>query len=215
MKNHKGRNKLIAFIIGLSIFLSIAYLLYSQGTLAFDDPVREIIYNNRNDFFNVVFIGITYMANWQFIIALCALACLPKFSRRHFALPMVLSASSSTVLYSITKSFFARPRPDSTLHLIEQGGYSFPSGHSMTGLVFYGMMLWLFYQTASGNLCHESQVPLPLKKKSILTLLFIGLTLLVLLIGFSRIYLGVHYPSDVLGGWSLGIAFLMILITII
>ena len=94
-----------------------------------------------------------------------------------------------------------RPRPDVSLHLIEQGGWSFPSGHSISGLLMYGLLAWLILRYARNQKFRIIAAVL-------LTLLWVG-------VGLSRIYLGVHYPTDVLGGWLLGMVILMITIAVI
>lgn len=85
----------------------------------------------------------------------------------------------------VLKNLFQRNRPDFP-HLVMESSYSFPSGHAMGSTVFYGMILLLIWHSG-------------LSSSLKLILIILG-SLLVLLIGFSRIYLGVHYFSDVLGG---------------
>jgi undecaprenyl-diphosphatase len=91
------------------------------------------------------------------------------------------------LLEKIVKHIICRPRPHISYHLIEQGGFSFPSGHSITGMAVYLLLfiLILAYMKSSG-------------KKTALLILTI---FLAFGIGITRIYLGVHYPSDVLAGW--------------
>lgn len=82
------------------------------------------------------------------------------------------------------------------VRLIPQGGYSFPSGHSMNCIVCYGILIYLIRRYCPNK-----------KAANILTVL---LGLLIIGIGTSRVYVGVHFPTDVLGGWSLGLAFLLV-----
>jgi prepilin signal peptidase PulO-like enzyme (type II secretory pathway) len=93
------------------------------------------------------------------------------------------------------KNIFVRQRPN-ILRLTDASGYSFPSGHSMASMVFYGFLIYLIY--------------LNIKSKKIKISLICFLVLLIMLIGLSRIYLGVHYPSDVCGGFLMGLAYLVI-----
>lgn len=86
------------------------------------------------------------------------------------------------VLNSIVKGFFQIPRPDATLHLVSAADWSFPSGHAQSSIVLWGWLAWEFRKTAG----------------------FIFASLLVLMIGISRIYLGVHYPVDIVGGYAIG-----------
>ena len=86
------------------------------------------------------------------------------------------------------------------MFLIEQGGYSFPSGHSLTGLVFYGFAIFLIRKKFPGR-----------KLTKVLTFI---LASLIFLLGLSRLYLGVHYVTDVLSGWAFGGILLFILIKI-
>ena len=94
------------------------------------------------------------------------------------------------MIINIRKHIIRRARPEG-IALIEETGFSFPSGHSMVGFAFYGFIIYLIYKS---NL-----------KKQIKILLITLLSLLIFNIGLSRIYLGVHYVTDVLTGYMLGL----------
>lgn len=105
-----------------------------------------------------------------------------------------------TILNQIIKFIMQRPRP-TEFRIIEETGYSFPSGHSMVSLAFYGYLIYLIYRY--------------IKNKYIKWPLIVLLSILICLIGISRIYLGVHYTSDVLGGFLLSISYLVVYISLI
>lgn len=112
----------------------------------------------------------------------------------------IVAVGGSKVFNSLLKWIFHRARP--TIHpIITETGYSFPSGHSMSSIVTYGMIMFflvLFFKKAIAKL-----------------LTIIVLTLLILFIGISRIYLGVHYPSDVIAGYSAGGTWLLVCLIIL
>lgn len=95
------------------------------------------------------------------------------------------------------KFFFARSRP-TEINLIVENGYSFPSGHSMLSLAYYGFFVYLILNS---NIKRKNKI-----------LAIISLALLIFFIGLSRIYLGVHYASDVLAGFAISAAYLILYI---
>lgn len=177
----------------------ISYFVITRDTLVFDTVIREYIYSHRNDSLTVFFTTVTYLGNWNTISLICFLFLLLPRARSSFGLPLSAAAILASLIQKVLKVSFHRARPDLALHLINQGGYSFPSGHSFSVLIFYGMMLLL---------CRRN-----LKNKTAANLISILLGCLILLIGFSRIYLGVHYPTDVLGGWSMGLCVLTVFLS--
>mgnify|MGYP004455906777 CR=1 FL=1 len=103
-----------------------------------------------------------------------------------------------TILNQLLKGILQRPRP-TEYRIIEETGYSFPSGHSMISMAFYGYLIYLIYKYV--------------KNKYIKWTSIVVLSLLICAIGISRIYLGVHYTSDVLGGFLISISYLVIFIS--
>lgn len=175
----------------LLIFIVIAYAVSSGNSAGFDDPIRNFIYGLRADGLNTLMEGITYLGNWQSVTVVCLLLLAYDKTRIPFGVLGATVAITDSLLNKGLKMLFERARPDDILPLIEQGGYSFPSGHSVTSMAFYGMLLFLV------------QTRMEDRKKA--NALSIVLLLLIVLIGPSRIYLGVHYPTDVLAGWVEGV----------
>ncbi len=185
----------------LIIFIILTCFVSTGQELAFDTAVREWFYSIRSPWLTEVVKGITFMGNTKTIIALCIVfLIIPKLTRK-FGLPIAAAAIVGAGINKIIKHVMMRPRPDVSLHLIEQGGWSFPSGHSISGLLMYGLLAWLIRRYV--------------KDKRIANIATVLLTLLWIGVGLSRIYLGVHYPTDVLGGWTLGMAVMMVTITVV
>ena len=103
-----------------------------------------------------------------------------------------------TVLNQLLKRIVQRPRP-TEFRIVEESGYSFPSGHSMVSMAFYGYLIYLIYKYV--------------KNKYLKWISIILLSILICSIGISRIYLGVHYTSDVLGGFLVSISYLILFIS--
>ncbi len=120
--------------------------------------------------------------------------------QKWFAIRITSLSLSSVVLSFTLKAFFQRDRP--LLPVIgDVSGYSFPSGHALIGIVFYGLLIYIIW--------HE------VKLKWLQIFLSVFFILLIVLISFSRIYLRVHYPSDVIAGLALGFIWLVLSLRII
>lgn len=178
---------IIVMIIGLAGFAVLTYYVAMAGELFFDDPVRHTFYAARQPGLNTLAELVTYAGQWPAILVLCLLLLIYPKTRFAYGVPVTAVAVLTQLLEKTVKHIVCRPRPHASFHLIEQGGYSFPSGHSITGMAVYLLLFILImaYMKSSA------------KKTALLCLtLFLAFG-----IGFSRIYLGVHYPSDVLAGW--------------
>ena len=103
-----------------------------------------------------------------------------------------------TILNQLIKRILQRPRP-TEYRIIEETGYSFPSGHSMVSMAFYGYLIYLIYKYV--------------ENKYVKWISIVLLSILICTIGVSRIYLGVHYTSDVLGGFLVSISYLILFIS--
>jgi len=104
------------------------------------------------------------------------------------------------LINQVLKYIFQRERPIG-YRLIEMTGYSFPSGHAMVSMAFYGLMSYIIYHLV--------------KNKKIRNILITINVLIIILVGISRVYLGVHYLSDVLTGYSISIIYLLLLAKIL
>ena len=147
---------------------------------------------------NVTFI-MTFISHLGSAITLITLTVgfILLFKNRKYSKFITLNLILVFVLNRILKLIIARPRPE-VMKLVKEGGYSFPSGHAMVSFGFYGFLIYLAYKN--------------INNKKIKYPLIIFLSVLILLIGISRIYLGVHYSTDVIGGFILGFIYLIIFI---
>jgi len=108
---------------------------------------------------------------------------------------MAVNLVGATLLNLLLKAIVQRPRPDG-FRLVAETGYSFPSGHSMVAMAFYGLLAYLIWN-------YEKERPMRLLWCSCLGLVVIA-------VGISRIYLGVHYASDVIAGFCVSMAWLAV-----
>lgn len=195
-----------AFLVSLVCFtlfciIATGVQLNANWISWFDQFITHPIVTNDTPVKTTVF---TFITNLGGIPVLFILVLFVSFiliwqtkNKRIVSWFILQSAIGAGGLNLLVKLIFQRERP-TIRHLIIQGGYSFPSGHSMGSFICYGGMVFLFFY---------------LSKKNKWTFTFFSLaSLLVLLIGFSRIYVGVHFPSDVIGGYLLGAAWLALMI---
>ena len=190
-----------ALLTGLSGFLVILFLVLSDNISAFDDYVRYGFYSLRTPALSAFVTKFTLMGNWQFITLTCIVLLAIKPTRIKYGVPLSIGAILVSLLNKAVKHLVLRPRPDQVYHIIVQGGYSFPSGHSIISMFCFGLLLWLINRNVTNK-------KLRIVLSAVMIFLMFG-------IGLSRIYCGVHYPSDVLAGWCLGISALSAEILII
>ena len=201
IKNYiKNNKKEFIFIITLLIlFTIISILVVTEKTSNIDSLMHSYILNIRSNNLTTILNTITNLAGASFLLALsCLLLIILK--NKKIALYIFINLASAFAINETAKTIFTRSRPIG-INLIEETGFSFPSGHSMISLSFYGFIAYLL----SKNTKNKYQ------KITIITIT----TLIILTIGFSRIYLGVHYLSDIIAGFLLASIYLIIYIKLI
>lgn len=189
--------KYLIVALCLIIFTIICVNVIKYDVLKFDKTIYNFIASHiMSDSLTPFVKVITHLGGVAFTVICGVLIFIFSKKYRFF---IGLDLVGVTVVNQVVKHLVCRNRP-SVLRLVEETGFSFPSGHSMVSIAFYGIIIYLIYK----NIDHKAL------KYSLITLL----SLLVLGIGFSRIYVGVHYATDVLGGFSLGLAYLIIYISL-
>ena len=189
--------KRIIFIISIILFIIIAISISLYDNIPLDSNIYNTIKNIINPTNTHIFKIITFTASTLGIIIICLLSFIIN---KKSGILLTFNTIIITVINLISKLIFRRDRPIIN-QLVFEDTYSFPSGHTITATVVYGFIIYLIYKS---NLSK--------KEKSIYISILI---LLILLIGLSRIYLGVHYFTDVIGAIALGISYLIIAIYII
>ena len=156
-----------------------------------DLAVQQWFLAIRSGVLNVAVTILTHTTDTITIVILCALLILsPVPGRLKYGVPVTLTALADMAVYKAMKHIFLRQRPDVMYHLVEQGGYSFPSGHSATSVAVYSLLFYLIRRHCKN----------PLAKN-----LLSGLCLFLAVgVGPSRLYVGVHWFTDVLAGWCIG-----------
>lgn len=201
-KNKKVKYKVsklekILLICCLILFSCLAILVATDNIGWFDNFIYGIISETQCVFLTNLFKMITFLCSLEFILVSTILVIV--FSKKHRKL-FSFNVIGCVLINQVLKHIFLRARPVG-INLITESGYSFPSGHSMVGVAFYGYLIYLIIYSN-----------LDKWKKTLFSSL---LVLLILLIGISRIYLGVHFASDVIGGFALSLAYLIVFINFI
>ena len=182
-----SKKKLLYCSVFLGLFILLAIVINIDKTFFFDEKIYNFIMHMRCEFFDNYFVFITHFGDPIFIVLF--ILCFLFICRNIYGILMLVSAIDSSLITVLFKNIFVRARPDH-LKLIVQDGYSFPSGHSMIAICVYGYLLYLV---------------LKIKNKFFRYFFSTLLLILIISIGISRIYVGVHYPTDVLGGYLLGV----------
>ncbi|MDW7615913.1 phosphatase PAP2 family protein [Peribacillus simplex] len=185
----------IAFIVSvLSLigFSFIAFTISANEYLKFDEVVIALVQGLESPLLTSIMKFFTYIGSTSALIILSLFILFFLYKVLKHRLELILFSAviiGSPLLNLMVKLFFRRARPD--LHrLIEIGGYSFPSGHAMNAFTLYSILTFLLWRHITA------------KWARVLLILFS--MSMILSIGISRIYLGVHYPSDIIAGYLAG-----------
>jgi len=179
-------------LASLFLFAKLSEDLLFNELLLFDRIATYVVRFFSSDRLTVIMKAISDLGSpLAFTVIGLATMTYTWFVRRHawdtMLIPIVLVGG--ILLNEALKLLFHRQRPGLP-HLVEASGLSFPSGHSMVSFSFYGLLAYLIWVNFSNRALKLVAVPI--------------MTVLILAIGISRIYLGVHYPSDVLAGFAAG-----------
>ena len=182
----------ILVIICLTIFFFILEDVLDKEIEQFDNMIYIWLSNIIKEPITTFAKIITTMGAGYVIIPICIISVI-YFWKKKESKYIIVNLITIFFTNQLLKRIVERPRPEG-FRIVEELGYSFPSGHSMVSMAFYGLFIYFIYKKV--------------KNKYIKWTSIILLTLLIVLIGISRIYLGVHYASDVLAGFLLSISYL-------
>ena len=191
--------KWIILFICLLMFIAILEDVFEKEIMKLDILGYGLISNIISDNITPIAILITNFGGAITLIGLTIIFLLIMKNKK-MSFSILLNLVIVTFLNIFLKNIIQRPRPDD-FRLINETGYSFPSGHSMISMAYYGYLIYLIYKFV--------------KNKKLKTFLITFLCILILTIGVSRIYLGVHYTSDVIAGFVLSVSYLIIYTSII
>ena len=183
------------FVLSVLSFAAIVYSLSEKGTLFHVDLTIDAYFVRTANPGLTGFLGtITHLGSIYLVLMVAVIVGAILLIRKNWwrLLALFLAVGIGQAVINILKVAFQRPRPETEMFVFS---YSFPSGHTFSGTVIYGFCIYLTFRFINNVIA-----------KWIVSAL---LALLILLIGFSRIYLGVHWLSDALAGYVTGFAWLL------
>lgn len=179
------------------LFTIILINVLNKNIQIFDSSIYNIINSLKSDFFDMFFRIITRFADEEVLI-LIALTCLIFIKNRRIGFSIAINLASVGLINYILKEIVKRPRPPIEFRMVQESSYSFPSGHAMASLAFYGLIIYYLFKY--------------IKNYKVKIISGVALGLLIFLIGLSRIYLGVHFASDVIAGFLISCIYIIIYI---
>ncbi len=184
----------ILYILPIILFAKLASEVREQETLPFDNAVLEVVHHLATPQLDSIIPLITQLGfTWAIAIMLLVIMWLCVRRRRYReAVLAVISVGGSALINLVLKVLFQRDRPDLWQRLVTENSHSFPSGHAMASASITILCIVILWNTKWRNWA-----------------LFGGAAYMVV-IGFTRLYLGVHYPTDILAGWLVTSAWVVI-----
>ncbi len=188
----KENKRWILALFCVIIFLDLLEDVLNNEIMNFDSTVYNFIISFKSNSLNNIFKFITFFGSSIPLISICIISFLFIKNKK---IPMYISINLivTAIFNLLLKNIIRRNRPVG-YRLVEETGFSFPSGHSMASMAFYGLIIYLVFKYV--------------KNKYAKIALCTFLSILIASIGISRIYLGVHYASDVLAGFMISLSYL-------
>lgn len=183
---------LIIVVGGINLFIDLTESMHSDGLVTYDSKITEFVTSFRNPNLTPFMQAITHVGDiygYMVLTVICTISFYLIFKNWRYVLEMIFVLAISGLSNSALKNVINRARPDVD-HLVSVATLSYPSGHAMSAISFYGFLIYLIYN-----------IRMKAVFKFGLILLF---STMIFLIGISRIYLGVHFPSDVAAGYIAG-----------
>ncbi len=187
-----GWRLLIGLILALGALMFFGWLaseIFEGETKVFDETIRQAINQTATPALTSLMVFISFIGSAIFLVPLGVVVIIIflRLKWRRAAVLFVITMAGEIILNLTLKAFYGRTRPDPFFDYPLPSSYSFPSGHALGTFCFYGILAWL--------------VTARLESRTTKIIIRILAAILIFLMGFSRIYLGVHYPSDVVGGY--------------
>jgi len=183
----------------LLLFVILGYLVkfYSEQLIPFDSSIQTAIRGDLPAILTTIFRGITRLIDLPIVISWAILLTVIFYLKKWKTESLLVAGNLSLagILIVSLKHLYQRPRPE-ILHLVEEEGFSFPSGHSLAVTLLIGSLIIIVGQRV--------------KDRTVRLILQISLGIYLVSVIISRVYLGVHYPSDVLASLCLGLGILFI-----
>ncbi|ULT59124.1 phosphatase PAP2 family protein [Neobacillus drentensis] len=182
----------LAFLISLASIIGFCFMslwISDHKIIRFDSTIIGYVQGWETPALTRIMMFFTFIGSAPFVVVLSLILLFFLYKVLHHRLELILfvyAVIGSAILNQLLKQFFHRMRPDFN-RLIEIGGYSFPSGHAMNAFTVYATITFLLWRHISYRWGRA--------------ILLVGSIFIFILIGRSRIYLGVHYPSDIIGGY--------------
>lgn len=195
MKNKQNHFLIASFALLIFVMIGYTVKFFPESLMSLDSSIQTAIRGTLPQSVTRFFRIITVFGNvtTQLLVVTVSVIAFLFIKWKMEAFLVLSNGFVAALLISSFKLLYQRPRP-SIEHLVYAGGFSFPSGHAMGSMLIFGSLLIV---------CHQRIKSRPLQVA--VDALFVTL---ILLIGLSRVYLGVHYPSDVLAGFILGFGIL-------
>jgi undecaprenyl-diphosphatase len=194
--NSRRAAALITACAALAVFLWLAVQVSHDATTSFDAAVRGGIHSKASPALTSAMRRITMYGSEWFLVPFGGLLCFwfVKKGRRRDAVALAVASLGAEALNQILKLVYHRIRPEAYFDYLRPTSYSFPSGHAIVSACFYGMLAMILAARVRGLAARAG----------------IGLAaaIVVIAIGLSRVYLGVHHPTDVLAGYLLAVVWL-------
>ncbi|WP_247906091.1 phosphatase PAP2 family protein [Streptococcus anginosus] len=197
MKNKQTFLTKGSFALLLFVILGYVVKFHSNYLKGFDRPIQTILRGDLPDSLTFFFSNVTSLINIPVIITWVVVLVGLFLYKKWWSEAILLAGNLALtgILVALLKNVYQRPRP-TLQHLVEEGGFSFPSGHALASTLVVGALVIIVSQRV--------------KNRHLRHLLQVLLMVFILTIMTSRVYLGVHYPTDVLGSLLLGVGILYI-----